>query len=186
RASLGRAQSLQRLRRIQAPQPRAPARSGGVALSAGVAADLCAQDARPVRRRPVPLRNRREPPDAGAVPALHPRAGHRPPARQAGGDFPEGDHDRGAGVTTGARAYVRTKREGVMAGLVPAIPISWHGAMPIGARGNESAFTRVFDALCPRATAEIVCGLPTLWATFVGPRPIKSILAHIAVQQFTY
>ncbi len=51
RASLGRAQSLQCLRRVEAPQPRAPARPRGLALSAGVAADLCAQDARPVRRR---------------------------------------------------------------------------------------------------------------------------------------
>jgi len=44
--------------------------------------------ARKMRERPFPLRHRREPADAGAVFALHPRAGDRAPARQAGGDFP--------------------------------------------------------------------------------------------------
>ena len=46
---------------LEAPQPRAPDRPRRVALSAGVAADLRAQDARPVRRRPLPLRHRGEP-----------------------------------------------------------------------------------------------------------------------------
>ena len=46
--------------------------------------------ARAVRRRHVPVRHRGEPADLGADAALHLRAGHRPPARQAGGDFPEG------------------------------------------------------------------------------------------------
>src|SRR5215813_9899511 len=98
RASLGRAQSLQRLRRIEAPQPRAPARSRSLALSARLACDLCAQDARPLRRRPFSLRHRREPADAGAVSALHPRAGDRAPARRARGDFSQGHHDFGQGV----------------------------------------------------------------------------------------
>jgi hypothetical protein len=39
---------------------------------------------------------------------------------------------------------------GVIAGLVPAIPIIF---AVIGTRGSESAFTRVFDTLCPRVTA---------------------------------
>ncbi len=45
RKPLGRAQPLQRLRRSQAPQHRAPARSRRLALSAGVASHLCPQDA---------------------------------------------------------------------------------------------------------------------------------------------
>ncbi len=89
---------------FEAPQPRAPARPRGLALSAGVAADLCPQDARPVRRRSLPLRDRGEPADAHAVPALHPRAGHRPPPRQAGGDLPQGDHDVGEGVRRAIRS----------------------------------------------------------------------------------
>ena len=45
---------------------------GGVALSAAVAADLCAQDARPVRRRSLPVRHRGEPADAGTfLPTRH-------------------------------------------------------------------------------------------------------------------
>ena len=52
---------VQRLRGIEAPQPRAPARSRGVALSAAVAADLCAPHARPLRRRSLPVRHRGEP-----------------------------------------------------------------------------------------------------------------------------
>jgi 4,5-dihydroxyphthalate decarboxylase len=50
RASLGRAQPLQCLRRVEAAQSRAPARSRGLALSTRVVADLRAQDARPLRR----------------------------------------------------------------------------------------------------------------------------------------
>src|SRR6516164_863601 len=96
--SLGRAQPLQRLRRIEAPQPRAPARSRGLALSTRLAAEPCAQDVGPVRRRPFPLRHRREPTDAGAVSALHRRAGDRAPPRRARGDFPQGHHDFGQGV----------------------------------------------------------------------------------------
>jgi hypothetical protein len=42
-----------------------------------------------------------------------------------------------------------------MAGLVPAIPI--------GTRGDEGAFTRVFDALCPRVTP---VGWQALWIDF--------------------
>ena len=41
---------------------------------------------------PFPLRHRGEPPDARAVHALHPRAGHRAPPRQGRRHFPEG-HD---------------------------------------------------------------------------------------------
>ena len=90
RQSLDRAQPLQRLRGVQAPQPGAPARPRGVALSAAVAADLCAPDARPVRRRSLPVRDRGEPADARNLPRLLPPAGHRPPPRQAGGDLPAG------------------------------------------------------------------------------------------------
>ena len=43
RQAVGRAQSLQRLRGIQAPQPGAHARSGGVALSGAVAGQLRAR-----------------------------------------------------------------------------------------------------------------------------------------------
>src|SRR5712691_13265601 len=32
--------------------------------------------------------------------------------------------------------------------------LGWHRASLSETRGNESAFTRVFDALCPRVTAE--------------------------------
>src|SRR5712691_12847987 len=32
--------------------------------------------------------------------------------------------------------------------------LGWHRASRSETRGNESAFTRVFDALCPRVTAE--------------------------------
>jgi hypothetical protein len=39
---------------------------------------------------------------------------------------------------------------------VPAIPIIF---AVIGTRGNESAFTRVFDALCPRVTAARVASV---------------------------
>ena len=39
---------------------------------------------------------------------------------------------------------------GVIAGLVPAIPIF---LAVIGTRGNEGALTRVFDTFCPRVTA---------------------------------
>ena len=52
-----------------------------------VADDLCAQDARHVRRRPVPLRHRGEPADLGADGALHLPAGHRAPSCEAGGDL---------------------------------------------------------------------------------------------------
>ena len=53
REPVGGAQPHQRLPGVEAPQPRAPVRSGRVALSACVAADLCAQDARHLRRRSV-------------------------------------------------------------------------------------------------------------------------------------
>jgi 4,5-dihydroxyphthalate decarboxylase len=74
----------------------APARSRGLALPARLAADLRAQDARSVRRRPVPVRHRREQANAGAVPALYLRAGHRPSPCRARRDFPQGHHDVGA------------------------------------------------------------------------------------------
>jgi hypothetical protein len=51
---------------------------------------------------------------------------------------------------------ISTHTFGVIAGLVPAIPIIFAA---IGTRGNESAFTRVFDALCPRVTAARVAGV---------------------------
>jgi 4,5-dihydroxyphthalate decarboxylase len=50
RASLGRPQPLQCLHRVEAPQHRAPARSCGLPLSTRLAADVRAQDARPLRR----------------------------------------------------------------------------------------------------------------------------------------
>src|SRR5438105_332013 len=56
--------------------------------------------ARHVRRRSLPLRHRGEPADARDLPALHLRAGHRPPSRQAGRDFPGRDHGAGEGVGT--------------------------------------------------------------------------------------
>ena len=49
---------------------------------------------------PFPLWDRGEPAHARAVPALHPRARHRAPARRARGDFPQGDHDLGESLTT--------------------------------------------------------------------------------------
>src|SRR5262249_54664126 len=39
-----------------------------------------------------------ESPDVRAIPALHPRAGHRASPRQAGRDLPEGRDDHGEGV----------------------------------------------------------------------------------------
>src|SRR5207245_10561351 len=48
--------------------------------------------------RSVPVRDRGEPPDLGAIPALYPRAGHRPSPRRGRGDFPEGNAGRGAYV----------------------------------------------------------------------------------------
>ncbi len=81
---------------FEAAQPGAAARSCRVALSAGVAAVLCAQDAEHVRRRPVSLWDRGEPADAGAIHALHVRAGHRQAACQARGDISEGRDDDGA------------------------------------------------------------------------------------------
>jgi 4,5-dihydroxyphthalate decarboxylase len=67
RQPVDRAQPLQRVPGIEAPLGRAPDGPRGVALPAAVAADLRAQDVRPDGRRPVPLRHRRKPPDAGAV-----------------------------------------------------------------------------------------------------------------------
>ena len=61
RQPVGGAQSLQRVPRVQAPQRRAAARPRRVALSARLAADLCAQDAGHVRRRSLPVRHRGEP-----------------------------------------------------------------------------------------------------------------------------
>src|SRR5262245_40749485 len=64
-----------------------------------MAAGLCTQDARHVRRRSFPVWHRGEPPDARAVSALHARARHRPPSRQAGRDIPEGRDDPGEGIS---------------------------------------------------------------------------------------
>ena len=50
---------------------------------------------RHVRRRIVPLRHRGQPADAGTVPALCARAGHRAQARQAGRHFPRRHHGVG-------------------------------------------------------------------------------------------
>ena len=83
RQSLGGAQSLQRVPRLEEPQRRAADGPGGVALSGGMAADLHAQAGRDVRRRHLSLRHRGKPPDLGADAALFLRTGHRPPARQA-------------------------------------------------------------------------------------------------------
>jgi hypothetical protein len=49
-----------RIRGVKAPQPRAAVRSCCIAVSAGVAADLCAAHTRHFRRRPVSFRNRAE------------------------------------------------------------------------------------------------------------------------------
>ena len=64
---VGRAQPLQRVPGVEAPQRRAAARPGGVTLSAALAARVRAADGRPVRRRPVPVRHRAEPADGRAV-----------------------------------------------------------------------------------------------------------------------
>ena len=68
---------------FEAAQYRAAARSGRVALSGRLAADLHAQDARYVWRQHVPLWHRGESPDAGAILPLYLRARHRPPACHA-------------------------------------------------------------------------------------------------------
>ena len=60
--SLGRGLPLQRLRGVAGPEHAPPHRRDRVALSAAVADDLRADEARPVRRRSLPLRHRREPP----------------------------------------------------------------------------------------------------------------------------
>jgi hypothetical protein len=52
--------------------------------------------------------------------------------------------------------FISSPTLGVIAGLVPAIPII---VAVIGTRGNESAFTRVCDALCPRVTAARVANV---------------------------
>src|SRR5262249_53141872 len=79
-------------------RPGGPRRTPRLALSARLASELCAQDVRPVRRRPFSVRHRREPADTGAVSALHPRAGDRTSSRRARGDFSQGHHDFGQGV----------------------------------------------------------------------------------------
>ena len=61
RKSLGGAQPLQRVPRLEEPQRRAADGPGGVALSGGVAADLYAKAGRDVRRRHVSLRHRGKP-----------------------------------------------------------------------------------------------------------------------------
>ena len=96
RTPVGGPQSSQRLRGVEAAQYRAAARSGRVALSGRLAADIYAQDARYVWRRHFPLWHRGEPPDAGAILPLYLRARHRPPACYAGGALPEGHHDIGS------------------------------------------------------------------------------------------
>ena len=67
RQSMGGAQPLQRLRRLQEPQRRAADGPGGVALSGGLAADLYAQACASCSA-PIPsLRHRGEPADLGAL-----------------------------------------------------------------------------------------------------------------------
>jgi hypothetical protein len=65
---------------------------------------------------------------------------------------------------------------------VPAVPIGWHSAPPIGTRGTSPRVTSENT----RARKILVSVLPTLWAFFIGLRPTKSGLAHIAVQQSSY
>ena len=57
-----------------------------------------------IRRRSVSLRHRRQPADARAVPALHPRAGHRAQAGQAGGYLSRRHHGLGESLTICRRA----------------------------------------------------------------------------------
>ncbi len=62
-----------------------------VALSSALAGDVRAQDVRRIRRRPVSIQHRGEPPDLGANGALHVPVRHRaPPDETRGALFPDG------------------------------------------------------------------------------------------------
>ena len=108
--SLGRAQSLQRLPRLQEPQRRAADRSGGVALSAGLAADLRAQDARPCSaaiRSPTASRRTARPGSRFLRYTHEQGIAHRHVKPEE--IFPKGHHDRRADLT---RSYLEPGIDG--------------------------------------------------------------------------
>ena len=81
------------------------------------------KQAESIRRRHVPLRHRGKPADLGADAALQPRAGHRAPARQAGGDFPQRHHDVDPGVMRrrARRLSRRARRTSTATGYFAAV-----------------------------------------------------------------
>src|SRR6185437_16593855 len=103
-AALGGAEFVQRIRGVEAPQPRTHSGSGRFAIPSSVADQLRGPRATSVRRQSFSLWHRAKSADTGAVSALCARTGHCASPRHARRNLSRGNHGFGEDLTTLTRA----------------------------------------------------------------------------------